>query len=79
MITVMLSGAATRKELESAFDAYLLACKTKPMLILAHKDMAYEFPEQAAYATTRLHGVPILDLEEFVALHGEQLGFREEL
>lgn len=74
MITVMLTMAPDRATLEKEFKAHCAKFKAKPMLILAHRDMAFEYPEQKG-TKTLLHGIRIIDLEEFVALHGEQLGY----
>ena len=75
MITVMLTMAPDRATLEKEFNSWCFRARFKPMLIVAHRDMAFEYPEQKG-TETLLHGVRIINLEELITLHGEQLGYK---
>lgn len=78
MISVLVTRADSRAELEAEWAIWMTAHHAPPTLILGHKDLPFAFPEQNDSAETFFNGVRVLDLDDFFLIHEDDLWPRDD-
>ena len=73
MISVLVTRADSRAELEAEWAIWLNAHHAPPTLIVAHCRLPFAFPEQDHSENTVFNGVRVLTLSEFFVMHEDDL------